>query len=125
MEEEQGRVIEKQVGTEHAGEMKEGEVRTIAWCLSGSRAPTYFPLGRHNCRLQRENESKRDWLELGRLGDRHFRAGEVKGREREWVCVYVCVSGWVGWVCYNIHIVPPSELSTLIRFFSRNVDFFS
>jgi hypothetical protein len=30
MEEEQGRVIEKQVGTEHAGEMKEGEVRTIA-----------------------------------------------------------------------------------------------
>jgi hypothetical protein len=79
----------------------------------------YFPLARHNCRLQLENESKRDWLELGRLGDGHFRAGEEG--ERESVCV--CGCGWMGWVSYNIHIVPSSELSILIRFFSRNVDF--
>jgi hypothetical protein len=30
MEEKQGRVIGKQVGTKHAGEMKEGEVSTTA-----------------------------------------------------------------------------------------------
>jgi len=69
--------------------------------------------------LQRELQC---WMELGRLGDGHFRAEEVKGRERE--CVSVCVCGWMGWVSYNIHIVPPSELSTLIRFFFQKCWFF-